>query len=110
MGACAGDYDNDGLIDLYVTGVGSNQLYRNAGRGRFAEVPNGGGASPGLWSTSCAFVDVDPDFARRQPRRRHIPGVVVRQSAARLGVFLSQHIRHRRANSSRASDGRENPR
>ncbi len=32
MGACAGDYDNDGLIDLYVTSVGSNQLYRNAGR------------------------------------------------------------------------------
>ncbi len=61
MGACAGDYDNDGLIDLYVTGVGSNQLYRNAGRGRFDEVPNGGGASPGLWSTSCAFVDVDRD-------------------------------------------------
>ena len=32
MGACAGDYDNDGLIDLYVTSVGSNQLYRNAGQ------------------------------------------------------------------------------
>ena len=61
MGACAGDYDNDGLIDLYVTGVGSNQLYRNAGRGRFDELPNSGGASPGLWSTSCAFVDVDRD-------------------------------------------------
>jgi hypothetical protein len=61
MGACAGDYDNDGLIDLYVTNVGSNQLYHNAGQGRFTEVPNAGGANPNLWSTSCAFVDVDRD-------------------------------------------------
>ncbi len=61
MGACAGDYDNDGLIDLYVTNVGSNQLYRNAGHGRFTEVPNAGGADPNLWSTSCAFLDIDRD-------------------------------------------------
>ena len=86
MGACAGDYDNDGLIDLYVTNVGSNLLYRNAGRGRFTEVPNAGGANPNLWSTSCAFLDIDRDGdldlfvtnyvdARRQERvlRHHRP-------------------------------------
>jgi enediyne biosynthesis protein E4 len=61
MGACAGDYDNDGLIDLYVTNVGSNQLYHNAGHGRFTEVANAGGANPKLWSTSCAFLDIDRD-------------------------------------------------
>ena len=61
MGACAGDYDNDGLIDLYLTSVGSNQLYHNTGRGRFTEVPNAGGANPNLWSTSCAFLDIDRD-------------------------------------------------
>jgi hypothetical protein len=61
MGACAGDYDNDGLIDLYVTNVGPNVLYRNAGNGRFTEVPNAGGADSALWSTSCAFVDIDRD-------------------------------------------------
>jgi hypothetical protein len=61
MGACAGDYDNDGLIDLYLTNVGSNLLYRNTGRGRFTEVPNAGGANPNLWSTSCAFLDIDRD-------------------------------------------------
>jgi hypothetical protein len=61
MGACAGDADNDGLIDLYVTAVGPNQFYRNAGGGRFIEVPNGGGADGDSWSTSCAFVDVDRD-------------------------------------------------
>ena len=34
MGACAGDYDNDGWIDLYVTNFGPNVLYRNRGDGR----------------------------------------------------------------------------
>jgi hypothetical protein len=61
MGACAGDVDNDGLIDLYITNVGANVLYRNTGNGRFAEVPNAGGAASALWSTSCAFVDIDRD-------------------------------------------------
>jgi enediyne biosynthesis protein E4 len=61
MGACAGDVDNDGLIDLYITNIGPNVLYRNTGGGRFAEVPNGGGAGSALWSTSCAFVDIDRD-------------------------------------------------
>jgi hypothetical protein len=61
MGACAGDIDNDGLIDLYITNVGPNALYRNAGNGRFDEVPKAGGADSTLWSTSCAFVDFDRD-------------------------------------------------
>ena len=61
MGACAGDVDNDGLIDLYITNVGANALYRNTGGGRFAEVPRAGGADTALWSTSCAFVDIDRD-------------------------------------------------
>jgi hypothetical protein len=61
MGACAGDADNDGLIDLYITTVGPNQFYRNAGGGRFTEVPKAGGAEGDSWSTSCAFVDIDRD-------------------------------------------------
>ncbi len=61
MGACAGDFDNDGLIDLYITNVGPNALYRNAGHGLFTEIPRAGGADGAMWSTSCAFVDVDRD-------------------------------------------------
>jgi enediyne biosynthesis protein E4 len=61
MGACAGDIDNDGLIDLYITNVGSNLLYRNTGKGRFTEVPKAGGATGGTWGTSCAFLDIDRD-------------------------------------------------
>jgi hypothetical protein len=61
MGACAGDYDNDGLLDLYITNVGPNALYRNAGKGKFTEVKNAGGADAPNWSTSCAFTDLDRD-------------------------------------------------
>ena len=38
MGACAGDVDNDGRTDLYITNYGPNVLYRNAGNGVFTDV------------------------------------------------------------------------
>jgi enediyne biosynthesis protein E4 len=61
MGACAGDYDNDGRIDLYITGVGRNVLYRNMGGGRFADVTDTAGVASRGWGTSCAFLDFDRD-------------------------------------------------
>ena len=45
MGVAAGDFDNDGLTDLYVTGVNRNILYRNRGKGRFADVTEAAGVS-----------------------------------------------------------------
>src|SRR5260370_38544634 len=38
QGVCAGDFDNDGLTDLFVTYFGHNVLYRNLGGGRFEDV------------------------------------------------------------------------
>src|SRR6185295_9245475 len=61
MGACAGDYDNDGRVDLYVTHVGPNTLYRNAGGGRFTDVTGVARVGSPLWSTGCAFADLDKD-------------------------------------------------
>jgi len=61
MGACAGDFDNDGRVDLYVTSYGANALYRNAGNGVFADVTRSAGVGVPLWSTSCAFLDADRD-------------------------------------------------
>ena len=63
QGVCAGDYDNDGYEDLYVTGYGKNRLYRNMGNGSFEEVagPAGVAGSGTEWSTGCAFVDYDRD-------------------------------------------------
>ena len=61
MGACAGDVDDDGRIDLYVTGYGGNALYRNEGGGVFADVTREAAVGVARWSTSCAFLDMDRD-------------------------------------------------
>jgi hypothetical protein len=62
MGACAADYDNDGWTDLYVTSVGPNILYHNDAGKRFTDVTGAAGvAGPGVFSSSCAFADVDRD-------------------------------------------------
>ena len=63
QGACVGDYDNDGLPDIYVTGYGKNRLYHNEGHGRFREVAEQAGVagSGKEWGTGCAFVDYDRD-------------------------------------------------
>ena len=61
MGACAGDYDNDGWVDLYVTSVGPNVLYRNLRNGVFADVTRTARVGSSVWSASCAFADLDRD-------------------------------------------------
>ena len=46
QGACAGDYDNDGFDDLFVTYWGQNRLYRNRGNGTFEDVTAAPGSRP----------------------------------------------------------------
>ena len=67
MGVAAADYDADGDVDLYVTAVGDNRLYRNDG-GRFSDVTaemgaagNAAGASDPAWSAAAAWFDADLD-------------------------------------------------
>ena len=38
MGVAIGDYDNDGLPDVFITAVGGNHLFHNEGGGKFREV------------------------------------------------------------------------
>jgi hypothetical protein len=61
MGACAGDYDNNGYLDLYVTNFGPNVLYRNRGDGAFDDVTQKAGVGDPRLSTSAAFADIDND-------------------------------------------------
>src|SRR6185312_12516849 len=61
--ACAGDFDNDGHPDLFVTYYGPNILYRNRGDGRFTDVTAAAGlpVTGTRWGSGCAFVDYDRD-------------------------------------------------
>ena len=62
MGVAAADFNNDGLVDIFVTCVGQNRLFRNTGKGTFVDVT----ASSGLgkrraFSTSAMWFDFDRD-------------------------------------------------
>lgn len=61
MGVTAGDYDNDGDVDLYVTNYGPNTLLRNDGAGRFSDVSAAAGVDHDGWGVSTAFLDYDVD-------------------------------------------------
>jgi len=63
MGVAIGDYDNDGLPDVFISCVGGNHLFRNEGNGKFKDVTAlAGVAGSGKdWSTSCSWIDYDND-------------------------------------------------
>jgi hypothetical protein len=61
MAVAVGDYNNDGLPDLYVTGYGHNVLYRNLGGCRFEDVTKRAGVRMEGFSTGAAWADFDGD-------------------------------------------------
>lgn len=85
QGVCAGDYDNDGRVDLFVTYYGQSVLYRNQAGGTFRDTT----AAARLvfptdrYSTGCAFLDYDRDgrldlfvsaYLAPEDARRYRPG------------------------------------
>ena len=62
MGAAAGDYDNDGHADLYVTGTPRAALFHNNGDGTFTDVTERAGVkNEGRWSACAVWFDYDRD-------------------------------------------------
>jgi hypothetical protein len=61
MGVAAGDYDNDGKVDLYITSLGRNHLFRNLGGFRFSDVTTAAGVGSDGFSASAAWLDYDRD-------------------------------------------------
>ncbi|MDQ6704957.1 MAG: VCBS repeat-containing protein, partial [Acidobacteriota bacterium] len=62
MGVAAADFDNDGNVDLFVTGVRGNTLFRNRGDGTFEDVTKAAGlGETGKWSVAAGWFDFDND-------------------------------------------------
>ena len=61
MGVATGDFNNDGCTDIYLTNLGSNQLFRNNCDGTFTDVSKRSRTDDPSWSVSAAFLDYDRD-------------------------------------------------
>jgi enediyne biosynthesis protein E4 len=57
----AADFDNDGFVDLLVTGYGKVVLYHNNGNGAFTDITAKAGLKVDRWSISSAWLDYDKD-------------------------------------------------
>lgn len=61
MGVAAGDFDNDGRVDVLVCGFTGVRLLRNLGGGKFRDLSREAGVSNAHWAVSAAFFDYDRD-------------------------------------------------
>ena len=61
MAVAAADYDNDGHVDLLVTGYGKTILYHNDGNGHFTDVTEKAGIKVDGWAISSTWLDYDKD-------------------------------------------------
>ena len=61
MGVAAGDINNDGYPDLYLSNFGPDRLYLNQRDGTFQDITTAAGIDNASWSTSVAMFDLDRD-------------------------------------------------
>jgi len=61
MGVTAVDYDNDGVLDIFVTGFGWNVMYRGLGNCKYADVTEKTGLRGSGFMTGAGWADFDRD-------------------------------------------------
>jgi len=61
MGALPADYDNDGLVDVFVLSVGPNLVFQNMGGNTFQDVAPQLGLDGSNWSAAASWADFDRD-------------------------------------------------
>ena len=61
MGVAAGDIDNDGRPDLYLSRFGPDALLKNNGDGTFTDVFHKAGLTDPGWTVAVSFFDFDRD-------------------------------------------------
>jgi hypothetical protein len=61
MGVATGDVNNDGCVDLFVTGLGASQLFKNNCNGTFTDITAQSHIDEHAWSIAATFFDYDRD-------------------------------------------------
>src|SRR5262245_4432553 len=59
MGVAAGDFNNDGWTDLYLSRLGADVLLKNNGNGTFTDVFTVAGLTDPGWTVAASFLDFD---------------------------------------------------
>lgn len=61
MGLSIADYDNDGFMDMFVTGLFAAAIYHNNGDGTFSDQTASAGVTVGGFGAGACWTDVDQD-------------------------------------------------
>ncbi len=93
-GVAAGDFDNDGYVDLFVTGVHDCRLYRNIGGRQFEDVSRTAGIVCPEWAVAATWFDYDGDglldlFVVNYLNWDNDKSAVCRDSSGRIVVYCN---------------------